>query len=291
MEERRHQPNPLKDCSMTATQQPKIKVQGLRKDFVTRDAKGKAAGVFTAIDQLNLEIGEGEFVAVLGPSGCGKSTLLDLLGGLSSPSAGQILLDGKVIEGSSLDRGVVFQQYALFPWLNALDNVAFALDEKKTSKTERHEIARRHLALVGLESFAERYPHQLSGGMKQRVALARSLAHDPSILLMDEPFAALDAQTREGLQGELLRIWEQSRKTIVFITHGIDEAIYLGQKIALMTSRPGRIKEILINPLAGRAQADDIRGSPEFARLRHDVWTLLREEVSQATAWERAGAQ
>ncbi|MBG0808281.1 ABC transporter ATP-binding protein [Methylosinus sp. H3A] len=273
---------------MTANRAPKIRVRDLRKDFPARDAKGRVTGAFTAIDGVSLDIAEGEFVAVVGPSGCGKSTLLDLLGGLSAPTAGAILLDGEPIRGTSLDRGVVFQQYALFPWLTALENVAFSLQGKISSKDERRDVARKHLALVGLQEFGERYPHQLSGGMKQRVALARSLAHDPSILLMDEPFAALDAQTRELLQAELLRIWEQSRKTIVFITHGIDEAIYLGQKIAIMTSRPGRIKQILINPLAGRTQVDDIRGSPEFARLRHEVWSLLRDEINQAAALELA---
>lgn len=275
---------------MTSTQRPKISLRDLRKDFPTRDAKGKVTGAFTAIDRVSLDIDEGEFVAVLGPSGCGKSTLLDLLGGLSNPTSGEIRLDGEPIKGASLDRGVVFQQYALFPWLSALDNVAFALEGKKKSKTERHDVARRHLALVGLESFAEHYPHQLSGGMRQRVALARSLAHDPSILLMDEPFAALDAQTRETLQTELLRIWEQSRKTVVFITHGIDEAIYLAQKIAVMTSRPGRIKQLIVNPLAGHSLVEDIRGTPEFGKLRREVWSLLCDEVTQAAALERASA-
>lgn len=275
---------------MTKVSATKISVRGLRKDFPTRNDKGRVVGAFTALDSINLDIEDGEFVAVLGPSGCGKSTLLDLLGGLSQPTSGEIWLDGKPIKGASLDRGVVFQQYALFPWLNALDNVAFALEAKGMSKAERREIAKRHLALVGLDGFDERYPHQLSGGMKQRVALARSLAHDPSVLLMDEPFAALDAQTREMLQAEVLRIWEQSRKTVVFITHGIDEAIYLSQRIAVMTSRPGRIKQIIANPLSGRSPSEDVRASPEFGRLRHEVWTLLRDEVSQAAALERANA-
>ncbi|QGM97567.1 ABC transporter ATP-binding protein [Methylocystis parvus] len=265
----------------------KISVRGLRKDFVTRDKKGRVTGTFTALDSIDLDIDDGQFITVVGPSGCGKSTLLDMLGGLAPPTAGEIWIDGDPVNGASLDRGVVFQQYALFPWLSALDNVAFALEAKGLSKAERHEVAREYLSIVGLDGFDQRYPHQLSGGMKQRVALARSLAHDPSVLLMDEPFAALDAQTREMLQAELLRIWEKSGKTVVFITHGIDEAIYLSQKIAVMTSRPGRIKHIIDNPLAGAPASDDIRASPEFGRLRHEVWTLLRDEVSHAAALER----
>jgi NitT/TauT family transport system ATP-binding protein len=271
---------------MTRSPIVKISVRALRKEFPAKDKRGRAIGTFTALDSIDLDIEDGQFLAVVGPSGCGKSTLLDLLGGLDRPTAGEILLDGQPIAGAALDRGVVFQQYALFPWLTALDNVAFALAAKGMPKAERREIARRHLALVGLGGFEDRHPHQLSGGMKQRVAIARSLAHDPGVLLMDEPFAALDAQTRETLQTELLRIWEQSRKTVVFITHGIDEAIYLGRQIAVMTSRPGRIKRIIDNPLAGRPADEDIRSTPEFGRLRHEVWELLRDEVRQAAAQE-----
>lgn len=265
----------------------KISVRGLRKEFPTKDKKGRVTGTFTALESIDLEIAAGQFVAVVGPSGCGKSTLLDILGGLSQPTAGEVRIDGRPVTGASLDCGVVFQQYALFPWLTALDNVAFALEAKGVPKAERRAIAERHLALVGLGGFEERYPHQLSGGMKQRVSLARSLAHEPSMLLMDEPFAALDAQTREILQTELLRIWEQSKKTIVFITHGLDEAIYLGQQLVVMTARPGRIKQIIHNPLAGRQTGEDIRAAPEFGRLRHEIWELLRGEVDRAVTLER----
>ncbi len=187
----------------------------------------------------------GEFLALVGPSGCGKSTLLDLLGGLTVPTSGRILFDGRPIEGPARDRGIVFQQYALFPWRTAAQNVEFGLDIAVLKARQRREIARHYLDLVGLTAFADRYPHELSGGMKQRVAIARSLAYDPEVLLMDEPFAALDAQTREMLQGELLRIWRATGKTIIFITHGIDEAVVLGQRVALMTSRPGRIKHVV----------------------------------------------
>ncbi len=262
---------------------PKISVQDLRKTFAGKDG----GAPFTALDGIDLDIADGEFLVVVGPSGCGKSTLLDLLAGLSRPSGGVILLDGQPIRGAALDRGVVFQQYALFPWRTALDNVAFALEVKGVAKAECRDIARRYLALVGLAGFEGRHPHELSGGMKQRVAIARSLAHDPAVLLMDEPFAALDAQTREAMQGELLSIWGQARKTIVFITHGIDEAVFLGQRIAVMTSRPGRIKRIIDNPLAHHATGEDVRGSAEFGRIRHEIWELLRDEMRLAAAQER----
>jgi NitT/TauT family transport system ATP-binding protein len=226
-------------------------------------------------------------MVLVGPSGCGKSTLIDLLGGLSRPTSGQILLDGEPITGPGLNRGIVFQQYALFPWRTALENVEFGLEAKGVGKAERRDIARAHLDLVGLSGFEGRFPHELSGGMKQRVAIARSLAYDPEVLLMDEPFAALDAQTRESLQAELLRIWEKSGTTILFITHGIDEAVTLGQRIAVMTSRPGRIKCIIDVPADFRKGTEDIRSLPEFGQLRHEIWTLLRSEVQEAEQEER----
>lgn len=206
--------------------------------------------------------------------------MLDLLGGLTEPTSGRVLVDGEPVRGPGLDRGVVFQQYALLPWRTAQANVEFGLEAKRIPRRERRERARDYLSLVGLDGFADRYPHELSGGMKQRVAIARSLAFDPGVLLMDEPFAALDAQTRELLQEELLRIWQRTGKTVVFITHGIDEAVYLGERVAVLTARPGRIKEIVTVDLPGRGDADgDIRSSPEFARHRHEIWSLLRDEV------------
>jgi NitT/TauT family transport system ATP-binding protein len=191
------------------------------------------------------------------------------------------------VTGPALDRGLVFQQYALFPWRTAQKNVEFGLEAKGVPSRERAERARRFLHMVGLAEFHDRYPHELSGGMKQRVAIARSLAYDPDVLLMDEPFAALDAQTREILQGELLRIWEESGKTIVFITHGIDEAVYLGQRVAVMTSRPGRIKQVIDIPLESRSREEDPWATPEFSRLRYEVWSLLRDEFRQAEILER----
>ncbi|HEX7913579.1 MAG TPA: ABC transporter ATP-binding protein [Paraburkholderia sp.] len=260
----------------------KISFQQVRKEFVVRGEGGGPAHRFTALEDITLDVRPGEFLALVGPSGCGKSTLLDLLGGLTMPTSGRILLDGRPIEGPARDRGIVFQQYALFPWRTAAQNVEFGLDIAGFKAKERRERALHYLELVGLSAFAERYPHELSGGMKQRVAIARSLAYDPEVLLMDEPFAALDAQTRETLQGELLRIWRATGKTILFITHGIDEAVVLGQRVAVMTSRPGRIKQVVEVPEALRSETEDVRSLPEFGPVRHEVWSLLREEVLKA---------
>ncbi|MDX6428239.1 MAG: NitT/TauT family transport system ATP-binding protein [Streptosporangiaceae bacterium] len=259
----------------------KISVQHIRKTFKIRG--GTELG---ALDDINLDISEGEFLVVVGPSGSGKSTLLDLLGGLSRPTSGRILLDGAEVTGPGLDRGIVFQQYALFPWRTAQRNVEFGLEAKGLPRRGRAELGRHYLDLVGLTGFEDRYPHELSGGMKQRVAIARSLAYDPDVLLMDEPFAALDAQTRESLQEELLRIWEKTGKTIVFITHAIDEAVYLGQRVAVLTSRPGRVKEIVDVDLGARLSVDDVRSSSEFAAHRHRVWSLLHDEVAAAQRLE-----
>ncbi|MDH2406622.1 ABC transporter ATP-binding protein [Bradyrhizobium sp. SSUT18] len=268
----------------------KIRFEHVRKEFVVRGEGGGPGRHFTALEDITLDVRSGEFLALVGPSGCGKSTLLDLLGGLSLPTSGRILLEGRPIAGPGRDRGIVFQQYALFPWRTAEQNVEFGLDIAGLKPKQRRDIARRFLDLVGLSGFADRYPHELSGGMKQRVAIARSLAYDPEVLLMDEPFAALDAQTRETLQGELLRIWRATGKTIVFITHGIDEAIVLGQRVAVMTSRPGRIKQVFDIPDVLRSDDDDVRSLPEFGRVRHDVWSLLREEVLKAQQGQLAGA-
>lgn len=267
----------------------KLRLQNVRKVFPVKPVKGQSAvnQDFVAVDNVSLDVREGEFMVIVGPSGCGKSTLLDLLAGLTKPTSGQILLDNKPIVGPALDRGIVFQQYALFPWLTSLGNIEFGLEAKGIPAKERREIARHFLDLVGLSGFENRHPNELSGGMKQRVAIARSLAYDPDVLLMDEPFAALDAQTRESLQTELLRIWEKSKKTIIFITHGIDEAVYLGQRVAVMSSWPGRIKEIIDIPDALRSNNEDVRSSVEFGQLRHQIWSLLREEVSKAQHLEQ----
>ncbi|WP_329125046.1 ABC transporter ATP-binding protein [Streptomyces sp. NBC_01353] len=281
---------------MPASTTLKIVFEGVRKVFKVKDSTAKGgsgtgkATEFTAVDGIDLEIAAGEFVVLVGPSGCGKSTLLDLLGGLARPTGGQILLDGEPVTGPGLNRGIVFQQYALLPWRTAQGNVEFGLEAIGVPRRERVARAREFLDLVGLSGFESRHPHELSGGMRQRVAIARSLAYDPDVLLMDEPFAALDAQTRESLQDELLRIWQRTGKTVVFITHSIDEAVYLGQRVAVMTSRPGRIKQIVPVALDSRTSTDDIRSSSEFAHHRHEIWSLLHEEVARAQQLEKEEA-
>ncbi len=261
------------------SQEHSIRISNLTKTY---PPQGETPA-FVALDNVSLEVKRGEFLAVLGPSGCGKSTLLHVVGGLI-PAQGGVQVLGRDITGPGLDRGVVFQDYALFPWRTVLDNVSFGLEIKKIPADERLDIARRHIAAVGLAGFEHRYPSQLSGGMKQRVAIARALAYDPDVLLMDEPFAALDAQTREILQGELLRIWEETGKTVVFVTHAIDEAVFLAQRVAVITARPGRVKQIVDIDLPAPRHGRDVRSTPEFAHLRHTLWELLAEEVDKTTA-------
>ena len=230
---------------------------------------------------FDLDIRDGEFLSVLGPSGCGKSTFLSILAGLTERTGGNIRIDGHALAGINPHQGVVFQGYALFPWRTVLENIEVGLEIRGVPKAERRRIAQEHLELVGLTGAGARYPHEISGGMKQRVAIARSLAYKPDVLLMDEPFAALDAQTREILQGELLRIWEQYRKTIVFITHSLDEAIFLSDRIAVMTRRPGTVKRILEIPLP-RPRLPELRNSEAFVALRQQAWDILKDEVQFA---------
>lgn len=260
----------------------KIKFDRVTKKFFVRDSRKKGGQhEFTAIQDINFSVKEGEFITLVGPSGCGKSTLLDLLTGLTSPTKGRILIDGREITGPGLDRGIVFQQYALFPWKTARGNVEFGLEAKGIQKNERKEMAEYYLDLVGLKRFADRYPHELSGGMKQRVAIARSLAFNPDVLLMDEPFAALDAQTRETLQTELLRIWQKTKKTIIFVTHGIDEAVYLGERVVVLTANPGTVKKIVEVPIKNRLDDADIKSNRDFVEARREVWNLLHEAEYQ----------
>jgi NitT/TauT family transport system ATP-binding protein len=263
----------------------KISLRHVTKQFTVRPTKDQPfSRTLTALDDVSLDITTGEFLSLVGPSGSGKSTLLDLLGGLSAPTSGEVLVDGRPVVGPGLDRAVVFQQYALFPWRTARANVEFGLEAKGVRRHQRQTIAREYLDLVGLSGFEDRYPHELSGGMKQRVAIARSLAYEPDILLMDEPFAALDAQTREQLQDELLRIWHATGKTIVFITHGIDEAVYLGQRVAVLSSRPGRITQLIDVDLGDRTGggANDLRSDARFVSYRRQIWSLLHTESSAA---------
>lgn len=264
-----------------------IELRHVTKEFVVRPTKDQPrASVLRAVEDISLTVPAGEFLTLVGPSGSGKTTLLDLLGGLSTPTSGEVLVDGEAVTGPGLDRGIVFQQYALFPWRTALANVAFGLEQLPLTRKERTERAREYLALVGLSGSEDRLPHELSGGMKQRVAIARSLAYEPGILLMDEPFAALDAQTREQLQDELLRIWRTTGTTAVFITHGIEEAVYLGQRVAILSSRPGRLKQVVDIELGDREGERDLRSDPDFVGYRHQIWSLLHDEVERA---QRAG--
>jgi len=263
-----------------------IEIKNLSKTFQRTGASEQSA--VTALESLDLWIQDGEFFTLVGPSGCGKSTLLDILAGLSSPSRGEVLVNGAPVSGPSLERSVVFQQYALFPWLTAAANVQVGLESQARhgqglNKAERRVRAHEYLRLVGLEGVEDKYPHELSGGMRQRVAIARALAHEPKVLLMDEPFAALDAQTREQLQDLLLDIWKRTKTTIVFITHGIEEAVYLGQKVAVMSSKPGKIKEIVDIDLEDRLSVDDIRSTRRFGEYRHHIWTLLHNSNQQET--------
>jgi ABC-type nitrate/sulfonate/bicarbonate transport system ATPase subunit len=216
-----------------------ISVRGLAKVFRT-----EAGETVEALRPTSLEIGAGEFVSIVGPSGCGKSTLLNILAGLLAPSAGEALVAGKSISGPDIDRGMVFQSYALFPWLDVLGNVEFGLERKGIARGERRTIALDYLRSVGLKDFAAKQVHELSGGMKQRVAIARAFATNPSIILMDEPFGALDALTRRALQKQLHAIWQEHRKTVVFVTHSVSEAIVLSDRVVVMTARPGAIKSI-----------------------------------------------
>ncbi|WP_127531023.1 ABC transporter ATP-binding protein [Paenibacillus kobensis] len=266
----------------------KISARQVHKKFHSAsDARNKEA--ITVLDGFDLDVKEGEFLAVLGPSGCGKSTFLHILAGLSKQTSGDISVDGVPIDGVNKKHGVVFQGYALFPWRTVLQNVEVGLQIRGVRSKERKEIAREYIQLVGLQDFENRYPHELSGGMKQRVAIARSLAYAPDVLLMDEPFAALDAQTREVLQSELLRIWEAKKTTIVFITHSLDEAIFLADRVAVMTARPGKVKELIEIPLE-RPRAAEIRNSEAFVSLRQRAWDILKDEVDKSQQLGRPAA-
>jgi len=253
------------------TARPKVAIRGLGMTFATPD---KTVEVLRGLD---LDVAEGEFVCVLGPSGCGKSTLLSAIAGFLRPTAGRIVMDGKPIAGPSAERGVVFQEYALLPWMNVIDNAALGLKLRGIAKAERYETARRFLALANLHGVEHKFPHELSGGMKQRVAVARTLANSPEVMLMDEPFAAVDAQTRMTLQEELGRIAMQSRITVVFITHSVEESIFLGDRVAVMTPGPGRIRRIVDVPFvrADRTWAR-LSADPAFGALREELMDLVR---------------
>jgi NitT/TauT family transport system ATP-binding protein len=244
-----------------------------------------------AVEDVTLDVAQGEFLVLVGPSGCGKTTVLTMLAGLQLATSGKVLFDDKPITAPGPERGVMFQDYALFPWCTVRGNVEFGLRHGPAgagmSAEARAQRVRNYIELVGLTGSEEKYPHQLSGGMRQRVALARLMANEPAVLLMDEPLAALDAQTRLILQDELLRIWGQDhpaaeRRTVVFITHAIDEAVFLADRIAVMTTHPGRIKALIDVPLP-RPRDDRTRALPEFQALTQQIWNLIRDEAYRAT--------
>jgi NitT/TauT family transport system ATP-binding protein len=239
------------------------------RDVSCRFALGSAT--FLALDRLSLDMADGEFVTVVGPSGCGKSTALNIAAGLLEPTGGEILVDGKSVKGPGPERGVIFQQYALFPWLTVRENVEFGLRVAGKAAGERRQIADRFIDLVGLTEFADSLPKVLSGGMKQRCAIARAYAVNPSILLMDEPFGALDALTRVQMQDQLLDTWSRERRTVMFITHDVDEAVYLANRVVVMAARPGRLYETIPVDLP-YPRTEAIRLSPEFAAIRNRVW-------------------
>jgi NitT/TauT family transport system ATP-binding protein len=272
-----------------------IVAKDVRKKFRLKHGQevnnnGIVSNEIEALGGFDLQIRKGEFLVLVGPSGSGKSVFLDLVGGLSAPTSGVVYLDDKPVEAPSEKTGYVFQQYALFPWRTALSNIEFGLESRGVVKEERVKIARELLSLFGLSDFEDRYPYQLSGGMQQRVAIARALATKPEVLLMDEPFAALDAQTREILQNELIRIWEGTDTTVIFVTHSIDEAVFLADRVAVVTARPGKIKEIIEIDLP-RPRNGDVRSSSEFAANRLKVWGALKSEVNKAQQdWKLASA-
>jgi NitT/TauT family transport system ATP-binding protein len=256
---------------MTSTgARARLDIRGIEKVF-------DGAKPVHALGPIDLSLAENEFVSIVGTSGCGKSTLLMVAAGLTEPSAGEILVDGVPITGAGRDRGVVFQMYTLFPWMTARANIEFALRGEGLAAAERRRVALEHLELVGLSKFADAYPRQLSGGMKQRVAIARALCYRPRILLMDEPFGALDAQTRLLMQELLTRIWEAHKLTVLFITHDVDEAVYISDRVIVMTNQPGRVKEEVAITLP-RPRTIEIQETPEFLTLRHRILTSIREE-------------
>jgi len=263
--------------------EPKIRIRAVTKSYAP---KARGASV-TALDPIDLDIRDGEFLTIVGPSGCGKSTLLYMLGGFIPPSGGELTVDGRPITGPGIDRGVVFQEYALFPWLTVFDNIAYGLRQKGVGAADCTATVERLIATIGLAGFERRFPRELSGGMKQRVALARTFAYEPDILLLDEPFGALDAQTRETMQDELLRLWRgsqktrgDSRKTIVMVTHDVAEAVYLSDRVCVMSRRPGRIVETFDVGLPHQDSRETVMLSDRYTSLHNELWLAVRRQVS-----------
>ena len=255
----------------------KIRVRDLRLEYYSEE-RGER---HVAVDALSLDIHENEFLCVVGPSGCGKSTLIAAIAGFLKPHAGTLEMNGRAIGKPGADRGVVFQEYALLPWKRVIDNVALGLKFKGIGKAERHATARQFLDMTGLSAAAEKFPHELSGGMKQRAAVARTLANAPEVMLMDEPFAAVDAQTRLTLQEELVRIWERSRVTVMFVTHSVEEAVFLADRVIVLTPGPGRVKASIPVPIArSRRSWTTLNADAEFVALRDRVLGLVRDTAA-----------
>jgi NitT/TauT family transport system ATP-binding protein len=252
-----------------------IEIAGLRKEYVS------AAGSVLALDNIDLKIAAGEFICIVGPSGCGKSTLLRILAGLDHQTSGTITVHA---EGWAVENAMVFQESGLFPWMNVETNVGFGLMTRGVPRAEAAERIDAALKLVGLTKFRRHFPHQLSGGMRQRGAIARAFVTNPAMLLMDEPFAALDAQNRVILQAELVRLWEQTGKTVIYITHSIEEALLLGDRCVVMTAQPGRIKEIINVPFAHPRDLIALSAAPDFGKMKLDIWRVLEDEVMRARA-------
>jgi NitT/TauT family transport system ATP-binding protein len=273
----------------------RISASDVRKTFLlkpgqTVNLEGRRSDRIDVLSGVDLDIRAGEFITLVGPSGSGKSVLLDIIAGLTEASSGRTSIDGTPVQGPQRETAYVFQEYALFPWRTALENVEYPLEVRGVGRAERRDRAHHFLGLFGLNGFEDRYPSQLSGGMQQRVAIARALSTDPEVLLMDEPFAALDAQTRDILQTELLRIWERIKTTVVFVTHSIDEAIFLADRIVVMTARPARVKEIVEIDLP-RPRDIEIRNGAAFNHYRGHVWDALKDEVRRAQRdWALASA-
>jgi NitT/TauT family transport system ATP-binding protein len=255
-----------------------ICVKNLDKCYRVRE------GNLSALSAVDLEVAEGEFVSIVGPSGCGKSTLLYILGGFIRADSGVIEVGGKAVTGPGTDRGVVFQEYALFPWLTVTQNIRYGLEMTGVARREREETVRRLVRTIGLEGFEHRFPRELSGGMKQRVAIARTLAYDPNILLLDEPFGALDAQTRETMQDELLRLWQATRKTVVMVTHDVNEAVYLSDRVLVMSQRPGRMVAEFTIAIDRSGNRETTMLNADFNAVRNEVWLAVRRQVTETSA-------
>ncbi|HLC27310.1 MAG TPA: ABC transporter ATP-binding protein [bacterium] len=261
---------------------PTLETVGLSKIFRKRGGEH-----VEALRDINLRVETGEFVSIVGASGCGKTTFLRIVDGLLEPSAGKVLLDGREVTKPGPDRGFVFQSDSLFPWRTAEDNVVFGLEVQRKNRSLVRQLAHRFIKMVGLEGFAGHYPYELSGGMRQRVNIARAMTIDPEVLLMDEPFAALDAQTREIMQYELLSIWSQQQKTVLFITHQISEAVFLSDKVVVLTARPGRLKEVIPIKIP-RPRNLDVKHTKEFVDYEYQIWKMIEEEVRIGMRLEQA---